>query len=226
MLRFGKPTVRARKPSPLATRYLAAVLVLWPLWGFPAAEEAPSLPICPDEECGRPALSETWNFCPICGRRYPRAEQVEGDRYQNEQEGFRLKRPNKEWSFLLRGIGLETINEQATVGLTSKDVLSVVIVDRVNKSADLEDYLLIASPHKSFKGARELERKDLRIGQLDAVKMKWAAVVDGAPFHFYYTFLLHQGKGYRIISWIEPEKDDAGTQKEISKLEESFELLR
>jgi hypothetical protein len=205
------------------TRCLAAIFVLWPLWGFPAAEEeGPPLPICSNEECNRQAGSETWNFCPICGRRYPRDEQTEGDRYQNGQDGFRIERPNKEWRFLLRGIGVETINEQATVGLTSEEVISVVIVDRVKKLVDLEDYLVVASPHKSFKGARQLERKDLRIGGLDAVKMKWAASVEGESFHFYYTFLLHRGKGYRIISWVRPEQDDAGTQKEIARLENSF----
>ena len=185
---------------------------------------------CENDECRRHALSDTWLYCPYCGTELPAAarrtaakEEVVGNIYKNGEYGFQIELPNERWRFL-RGEKLtEELNEDASVGLVSKDDLySMVIVERM-PGVTPEKYLEMVAP--SLEQRALVYQKDLELADAEGVRAKWTGSMDEIPFHFYYKVIAFGDLRLQVVSWLVAGNDSRKHQAEIAAIEDSLQLL-
>ena len=189
---------------------------------------------CPNEKCGRYALSDTWNYCPYSGTKLPEVKRAAkaklplkeimiGNMYRNGRYGFQIERPSEKWRFLTKGKGLEDLNGDAAVGLESEDdVYSMVIAERM-PGVSLEDFAKLVEPE--LEGRVLVYRDEVTINGVKAIKLKWSVEGEGIPFRFYYTVVAHGDLRFQIVSWCVAGSDTPSTRVQFAAIENSFRLL-
>lgn len=212
-------------PTILATAVLCTLFTTLPSF----AEEG--LRQCKNNNCRRHALSDSWGFCPYCGTRLPKsvvkkvaADTVVGNMFRSGEYGFQIEVPNEKWSFLVGEKLAEELNEDATVGLESKnDVYSMVIAEKM-PSVSLDKYVNLVAP--SLDNPRLVGQKKTNVKGGKAIRTKWSGTLNEVPFHFYQLLVAYGDTRLQVVSWLAAGNDSPENQAEIAAIEKSFKILQ
>jgi hypothetical protein len=187
---------------------------------------------CPNGACGKPALAESWSFCPHCGRPLPslpadkglrRDFAVAGLTYKNKRLNFQIEAPNVNWRIVTATEQLKGINPLATLAMLAGNRYTVVILEHL-PDMPLEKYAEFAKPKGSL--VKKLSEEKTRIHDQDAIKRRWSLALNGVPVVFHYTVLAHGEYRCQVVGWCAAGDETPEVRTELQAIQDSFRPLK
>jgi len=189
---------------------------------------------CEKEACRKPALSDTWIYCPYCGTKLPpaqpvalerlfREETVIGDKYINRTWKFQIERPNEKWKFVT-GKAVKEYNDEAEVGIISpKEDVCVMVMEEALPSISLVEYLDRVAPE--FEDRVKLYEKMETINGLETISAKLGGKYYGMDVVYIYMIYAREEDKCQIIGYYPKSSDTPEITAHVDVIQRSFRSL-